>query len=88
MRDLIESEADINLTCDDWSFLLTYAAGKGHTEVTKCLVEAGANINLQLGNGKTALMFATEGGHIETVKCLTEAEADIKDLLSKFFCVI
>lgn len=67
---LIENNADVNITFDDWSALHN-AAERGSEKFTKILIEKGANPEYE-AKGYTALEHAKKEGQFNIVVYLRE----------------
>ena len=76
VKELLETDININIKDDDGYTALTHSVYGGYLKCVKLLIKKGANVNIKDNNGYTALMEATTHGHIEIVKFLLENDAD------------
>ena len=76
VKELLETDININIKDDDGYTALTHAVYGGYLKCVKLLIKKGANVNIKDNNGYTALMEATTHGYIEIVKFLLENDAD------------
>ncbi|KAH0536220.1 hypothetical protein FGG08_006887 [Glutinoglossum americanum] len=77
VKYLLEREGvDVNRKDGDGRTPLSWAAERGHLEITKLLVgrESVVDVNNKGRNGRTPLSWAAEGGHPEIVKLLVKRE--------------
>ena len=77
MKNMIESNWNVNRKDKDGHTPLMWASAIGHTEIVKLLIEANANVNEKNKNGGTSLMNAAYHGHTEIVEILIKADAVI-----------
>ncbi|MEM8718159.1 MAG: ankyrin repeat domain-containing protein [Cyanobacteria bacterium P01_G01_bin.39] len=82
VRDLLDSDIDINLTNNDGNNALWFACFKNDLTLMRLLIDAGIEINNQNDNGVTVLMYAASSGKVDAVKLLLAAGAnpDLKNL--------
>lgn len=92
-KQLLDSGADPNLTANDGSTPIMYAAGlgkastsakyqnKGMLEYVKALIKKGAKLDLKDSNGNTALHHAAQKGLVEIYELLAQngANVDVKN---------
>ena len=83
VKELLETDININIKDDDGYTALTHAVYGGYLKCVKLLIKKGANVNIKDNNGYTALMEAIlvarmgwHTGYIEIVKFLLENGAD------------
>ena len=79
LRDLLESEEDMDAIMKDCQTALLLASVRGHTQAVQVLIEYDVNVNGETGRGGTALMWAAGSGKntSDTVKVLLKAGADV-----------
>ena len=75
---LAELGADVNLSLDDMSPPIFYAAKRGQVEAVRALAELGADINARGGSGTTPVFTATAHSHTEVIQVLAELGADLE----------
>ncbi len=56
---------------------LTWAAGRGHTDIVSMLLEKGAKVNTADKYGTTPLVWACRRGHKEIVDMLIDEHATV-----------
>lgn len=85
---LCEANAMVNIICEDNETPLTYAAGKGFTDVVDVLLKYGKDLDLEkrckCWYSATPLYHAASKGHTEAVAILCEAGADLNARSSRF----
>lgn len=74
VKDLIDSNADVNQQDEHGWTPLNWAAGRGDLEMVKLLVSHGADIFKVGRDLRTPYMIALAAGRIEVVKFLRQAE--------------
>jgi proteasome lid subunit RPN8/RPN11 len=77
VRQLLNSEADINAQDEHGVTALMLAVQKGDVETVWLLLDSEADINAQDEHGVTALMLAVQKDDIETVWLLLDKGADV-----------
>ncbi|MEM7589980.1 MAG: ankyrin repeat domain-containing protein [Cyanobacteria bacterium P01_A01_bin.83] len=82
VRDLLDSDIDINLTNNDGNNALWFACFKNDLTLMKLLIDAGIEFDNQNDNGVTVLMYAASSEKVDAVKLLLAAGAnpDLKNL--------
>ena len=88
VRLLCESNAKVNVFCDDSDTPLTIAAEKGFTEVIRVLLKYGKGIDLEkrchCWYSAPPLYHAAIKGHVDAIAVLCEAGADLSARDGKF----
>ena len=74
---LIENGANVNAQCKNTVCCLSWAAGRGHTEVVAELIKSHSiKINLQDRNNSTPLLWAARKGNLAITQLLIEKHAN------------
>ncbi|KAJ5412956.1 hypothetical protein N7465_005261 [Penicillium sp. CMV-2018d] len=76
VKQLLETDVDIDASGDFGRTPLSWAAGNGHDAVVKQLLEADVNVELKSSDGRTPLFWTAINGHSAVVKQLLEADVD------------
>jgi ankyrin repeat protein len=79
LKNVLETEADVEVKMKDaWTALLL-ASGMGHPEIMRVLIDAGVNVNEATSRGGTALMWAAGArqNSAESVRVLLDAGAKV-----------
>jgi len=76
VRKLIKEHADVNVTPNDGSSALLWAAFNSDAEMTKALLAAGAWVETPNHYGVTPLLQASRNGDVEVMRMLLEAGAN------------
>ncbi len=76
VRQLLELDADVNITDEYQRTPLSYAAEEGKGNVVQLLLENGAKPDIADRNGRTPLSYAAEEGKDEVVAMLLKVKAD------------
>jgi ankyrin repeat protein len=77
VQDLIEANADIDITNKKENTSLICAVKMGYLEIVQALIDNEADINLTNNKGNTALMYAVKMGYLNIVQALIHAKAEI-----------
>jgi hypothetical protein len=74
IKELLESDADVNWQDEQGWTPLNWAAGKGNLEAVKLLVSRGADVFKVGRDQRTPYLIALAAGHVEVVEFLRQAE--------------
>jgi len=77
IKDLLDSNVDINARAGIYSTALQVAVAKGHETVIRLLLGRGADINAQGGEYGNALQAASKEGNMVIVHLLLDRGADV-----------
>ncbi|MEM6769329.1 MAG: ankyrin repeat domain-containing protein, partial [Bacteroidota bacterium] len=75
VRQLLQLDADVNITDEEQRTPLSYAAEEGNIDVVELLLQNGADANLAGQNGRTPLSYAAEEGMARIAHLLLRAGA-------------
>ena len=75
VHKLIKEHADVNLSANDGSSALLWAAYHSNVDMTKALLAAGAVVDAANHYGVTPLLQASRNGDVETIRALLDAGA-------------
>jgi len=76
VRKLIKEHADVNVTANDGSTALLWAAYHSNVEITKALLAAEASVDVPNHYGVTPLLQASRNGDVEVMRSLLDAGAE------------
>ena len=73
---LCDSQANVDVRCEDGRSAVSVAVQTGRKEVLLCLITEGASVNIADLNGNTPLLLAVKAGDLPLVQILLHAGAD------------
>jgi ankyrin repeat protein len=77
VKDLLESNTDVNSVDKDGAPVILWASRRGNTELVKLLLDHDADPDIASHHGWTAIMEAAICGHTEVTELLIKGGADI-----------
>ena len=73
---LCDSQANVDIRCEDGRSAVSVAVQTGRKEVLLCLIAEGASVNIEDLNGSTPLLLAVKAGDLPLVQILLHAGAN------------